>query len=446
MKRPRKRTVLRVGALLVASAVLAFAALTASASSATTRTHVTSAGSPATAIAWNQIAVATVRAAGPPAKFQLEGLIYMSYVQASVYDAVTKIQGRYAPYHDFTSPVDPAGASPDAAVAAAAYTALFTYFPSAALTTTYTNYLAALPAAGKDAGVAIGIAAAQDIIDFRAGDGRDAVITTPYGQGPLTPGVWIFPPLPSLQSAQMPWAAFMTPFMLDSPSQVRPGPPLAIDSNKYATQLAELEAYGGAVGAASTVRTLDQTNIAWFWNGNAINQVNQTTRDLASTHGFDLVETTRALAMDNLVDSDAGIACWDAKYHYTFWRPVTAIQHADIDGNDRTTADPNWTSLLTTPNHPEYPAAHGCLTSADAEVDAKLLDTHRIEVDIPGATGGGSTLTTSRHYATVEELDREIVNARVWAGLHFRNSGEVGVKLGRDVAHWTLDRYFLPTS
>jgi len=150
--------------------------------------------------------------------------------------------------------------------------------------------------------------------------------------------------------------------------------------------------------------------------------------------------------MANLTDSDAGIACFEAKYHYTFWRPVTAIQHADIDGNDLTTADPTWTPLLTTPNHPEYPAAHGCLTSSDAEVAAKLLETHRIEIDIPGAVGRNvTTLTTSRHYATVEGLDREIVNARVWAGLHFRDSGEVGVKLGRDVAHWALDRYFLPT-
>ena len=271
----------------------------------------------------------------------------------------------------------------------------------------------------------------------------NASISTPYGQGPLTPGVWIFAPPPSAQSAQTPWVAFMKPFMLESPSQFRPGPPLQLTSNKYATQLAELQAYGSAT---STVRTAEQTNIAEFWNANAINQVNQTQRDLDNAHGFDLVETARGLAMANLTNSDAGIACFDAKYYYTFWRPVTAIQHADIDGNDRTTADPTWTPLLTTPNHPEYPAAHGCLTSSDAEVAAELLDTHRIEIDIAGAVGRNvTTLTTSRHYATVEDLDREIVNARVWAGLHFRDSCEVGVELGRDVADWALDRYFQPT-
>lgn len=444
MNAPRKRAALAASGLLAACVLLAFAALAATASGASTSAHRSLAGSSATADDWNIIAVNTVRAA-TPAKAQIEGLIYMSYVQASVYDAVTKIEGRYQPYHEFTAPVDPAGASPDAAVAAASYTALAYYFPAQAgtLGTTYASYLAGLPAAGKSAGVAIGMAAANDIIAFRTGDGRGAVITTPYGQGPLTPGVWIFAPPPSAQSAQTPWVAFAKPFMLESPSQFRPGPPLDLDSHKYAVQLAELQAYGGAT---STVRTDEQTNIAQFWNANAINQLNQEQRDLASAHGFDLVETTRGLAMANLTDSDAGIACFDAKYHYTFWRPVTAIQHADIDGNDLTTADPTWTSLLTTPNHPEYPAAHGCLTSADAEVAAELLDTHRIELDIPGAVGRNvTTLTTSRHYATVEALDREIVDARIWAGLHFRDSGEVGVKLGRDVAHWALHRYFQPT-
>jgi hypothetical protein len=434
------------GALAVVTAAV-FAAGAANGGAQTVNGSVKShagaaAESPANVLSWNLIAVNAVRGSSP-AKAQVEGLIYMSYVQAAVYDAVTKIEGRYAPYHDFTAPVSTVGASPDAAVGAAAYTVLSHYFGSPTLTMTYQSYLDSLPADGRDAGERIGIAAAQDIIDFRTGDGLGVPVSTPFGKGPLTPGVWIFAPAPSAQSAQTPWVAFMRPFMLDSPSQFRPGPPLAIESNKYATQLAELEAYGRA---DSSVRTQEQTDIAEFWNANAINQINQTVRTLVDQHGFDLVGAARAIAMANLVDSDAGIACFDAKYHYTFWRPATAIPYADIDGNDRTTADPTWTSLLTTPNHPEYPAAHGCLTSADAEVAAKLLDTHRIELDIQGSVGRNiSTLSTTRHYATVEQLDREIVDARVWAGLHFRDSGEAGVKLGRDVAHWALDRYFQPT-
>src|SRR5207248_358332 len=160
-------------------------------------------------------------------------------------------------------------------------------------TTAYTSYLAGLPTVGRDAGAAIGIAAAQDIIDFRAGDGLGAAISTPYGQGAVTAGVWTFAPPPSAQSAQIPWVAFMTPFMLDSSSQFRPGPPLAIDSNKYATQLAEVDAYGAA---ASTARTDEQTSVAEFWNANAINQVNDTMRNLTAAHGFDLVDTARGLA------------------------------------------------------------------------------------------------------------------------------------------------------
>jgi hypothetical protein len=189
----------------------------------------------------------------------------------------------------------------------------------------------------------------------------------------------------------------------------------------------------------------EQTAIAQFWNANAISQYNQAFRDLATRHGFDLVDAARALAMGMLVGADAAIACFDSKYHYTFWRPVTAIRNAEIDGNPATGADPGWSPLLTTPNHPEYPAAHGCITGAEAEVFAALLGTERIEVDLPGATGGGTTLTTARHYAKVNDLQREIVDARVWAGLHYRGSAVAGVVLGRQVAHWTLKRYFLPT-
>jgi hypothetical protein len=436
MRIQRKRWALLATSLVVAAG---FAVLASTATSAPRHTTIASTA----AIDWNNIAIATVRGESP-ALFQLEGLIYMSYVQASVYDAVVKIEGRYKPYHNFHAPISTDGASSEAAVAAAAYTALVYYFPdkAASLTTTYNSYLAGLPVAGRSAGVSIGEAAANDIIALRAGDGRNAVISTPYGQGPLMPGVWIFAPPPSLQSAQIPWAAFMQPFMLKSPSQFRVGPPLDITSHKYMVQLEELRAFGAA---NSPVRTQEETAIGQFWNANVTSQTEQALRDLSTVHGFDLVDTARALAMGNLVDSDAGIACWDSKYHYTFWRPVTAIQHADIDGNPGTTADPTWTPLLTTPNHPEYPAAHGCITGADAEVFANLLGTTDINVDIMGATGGATTLTVTRHYATVKDLRDQIVDARVWAGLHFRYSGRQGISLGTTVADWTMKHNFRPT-
>jgi hypothetical protein len=438
MRIPRKAWGPVATSLLVAVAVIAVFASTAT--SAPRHTTVANTA----AIDWNVIAINTVRGESPPL-FQLEGLVYMSYVQASVYDAVIKIEGGYRPYHNFRAPISTDGASAPAAVAAAAYSALVYYFPdqAATLTATYNSYLGGLPVAGRAAGVSIGEAAAADIIALRANDGRNAVISTPYGQGPLTAGVWIFAPPPSLQSAQIPWAAFMTPFMLKSPSQFRAPPPLDITSHKYMVQFEEIRAFGRV---DSTVRTPEETAIGWFWAANVTSQTQAALRDLSTAHGFDLVDTARALAMGNLVDSDAGIACWDSKYFYTFWRPVTAIQHADIDGNPGTTADPSWTPLLTTPNHPEYPAAHGCITASDGEVFAALLGTTDINVDIRGATGGANTLTQTRHYATVEDLQNQIVDARVWAGLHFRYSGEQGVKLGVSVADWTIKHNFQPTN
>src|SRR3954471_1453954 len=182
----KRRIVLLAASLAAVAAVVAFVA--AAATSAPRHASVAATA----ALDWNVIALDTVRSPTiVPAKFQLEGLIYMAYVQAAVYDAVTTIDGRYKPYHKFHAPVRTEGASSAAAVAAAAYTALTYYFPAqaASLTTMYTTYLAGLPAAGKDAGVGIGQAAANDIIALRTGDGRDATISTSYGQGPLTAGV-----------------------------------------------------------------------------------------------------------------------------------------------------------------------------------------------------------------------------------------------------------------
>jgi hypothetical protein len=395
------------------------------------------------ALDWNLNAVNAIRAAatkidGPSrALFQTEGLIYMSYVEAAVYDAVTEIAGRYVPYHAFTA--NTAGASPEAAIIAATYNTLVAYLgdPDGSLTVKYNAALAALPAAGKAQGIAVGQAAATDIVAVRAHDGRGGPTATYGTPGPVTAGAWQV--VPPSTTAQTPWVALMRPFMLQSASQFRPGPPPELDSPTFARDFNETKAYGAK---NSTVRTPEQTATAYFWNANAVNQFNQTLRDVATTRGMDLVDTVHLLAMGELVITDAGIACFDAKYHYLFWRPYTAIRNAGLAGNDDIAADPTWLPLLSTPNHPEYPAAHGCATGALAELLAFALHTQKINVDIPGATNGGTTLTATRHFDTMTDLTREIVNARVWIGFHFRNSAEFGVRLGMDVAKWTLDRYF----
>jgi hypothetical protein len=421
---------------LAVGAVLAAAILGASSSASPSA----AAGlSPTAVLDWNQIAVSTVRSATPP-KFQPEGLVYMSYVQAAVYDAVTKIEGHYVPYHDFA--VDPtvaAHASPDAAIAAAAYTTLAYYFPAqaAALAATYNAYLAGLPSEGKVEGVEVGRAAATDLIDFRANDGRNGPFDPNLGLGPLQPGVWQV--VPPATSAQTPWLANMTPFVLESSSRFRADPPPALSSSDYAEQLNEVHAYGAL---NSTVRSPDQTAVAYFWNANVINQYNQAFRDLATEHGFDLVDAARAIAMGNVVGSDALIACFESKYQHLFWRPYTAIRNADLDGNPATDPDPAWLPLVNTPNHPEYPSAHGCATGAVAEVFSAVLGTNRIDVKLWGATNGGTTLTTSRRFEKVNDLDREIVDARVWIGFHYRGSVVAGVALGRKVAKYDLKHAF----
>jgi hypothetical protein len=398
------------------------------------------------ALDWNATAVDAVRAArtldgvppgAPPrALFQPEGLLYMSYVQAAVYDAVTHLDHRYQPYHRFTA--NPHGASLQAAVIAASYTTLVFYLgdPTGVLATKYAAAIAALPADDATAhGIAVGAAATADIETLRANDGRNAIIGTPYGQGPAAPGLWVFAPPPSLQSAQTPWLAFMQPWLLSSPAQFRAPPPPALASAQYATDLNETRAYG-AVNSA--VRTPDQTAIAYFWNANVINQYNQTLRDVVTQHGMDLVDAARLLAMGMMVTADAGIACWDSKYHYQFWRPVTAIR------NDATAPDPTWSPLVATPNHPEYPSAHGCVTSALATTLAHALRTDTIDVTIPGAQGGATTLTTSRHFATVQDVESQVIDARVWIGFHYRTSVVAGEDLGTSVADWALQRAFLP--
>jgi hypothetical protein len=423
--------------LLVLMATLVVAAAV-SLSVASARTQRAAAEPPDAVVLWNTDAVNAVRASAPT-KFQTEGLIYMSYVQAAVYDAVTKLAGRYAPYHEFAATVVP-GASLEAAVAAAADTALEYYLPdqAAAVNAEYTNYINGLSGDVAD-GVAVGQAAANDIIALRSGDGRNATTPT-YGTiGPILPGQWQLQT--PAQTAQTPWIATMRPFLLQQASQFRVGPPPALTSKQYAKDLNETQAYGAL---NSSVRTADETATAWFWNANVINQYNQTMQNVIAQHGMDLVDAAHLLVMGDMTSADAGIACFDSKYFYQAWRPITAIQHADLDGNPATTADPSWAPLGTTPNHPEYPSAHGCLSSAFTDALAAALGTDTLNVTIPGATNGGTTLTTSRLYASVDDVQSQMPDARVWIGFHFRNSVIQGEKLGNNVAHWDLGHAFKP--
>jgi hypothetical protein len=424
---------------LLGFACLVAVVVTTSLSGASTATRTKPTAVPADAVlTWNTNAVDAVRGSSP-AKSQIDAVFLMAYAQAAVYGAVTKLEGRYVPYHDVATAVAPDG-SVQAAVAAAASTILDHYLPDQQPTVDaeYAAYLATLTG-NVAGGVAVGEAAANDLIALRTGDGRNAA-TPVYGTiGPVLPGQWQLQT--PAQTAAAPWAATMRPFMLERPSQFRADPPPALDSEQYAKDFDEVKAYGSV---DSSARTPEQTAIAYFWNAFSINQSNGTMQNVVRQHDLDIVDAARLFAMGDLVMSDAGLACFDSKYFYLSWRPITAIANADKDGNDDTTADAAWTPLLATPNHPEYPSAHGCLDSALIDAVAVALGSDHVDVAVPGATNGGTTLTTTRHFEAAHDYQAELVDARVWIGFHFRNSTVQGERLGNAVAAWTLDRYFQP--
>ncbi len=391
--------------------------------------------SPAAVITWN--AIAQRPAITVARQFQTQSMIYISFAQAAVYDAVIAIVGGYQPYK--LNLAQRPGASVDAAVAAAAHDVLVHYFPAqqAALDTDYANALAAISeGAAKEVGIALGQEAAAGIVALRQGDGLEADIG--FAMPAPAPGVW---QLPAGQTPQTPWVSRLRPFLLESRDQFRPGPPPKLTSSEWVVEFNEVKQMGRS---DSRYRTAEQTDVARFWSTNAIVQYNAAFKQIVEARGLDGVQAARLFAMGNLVGADALIGCFDAKYRELFWRPQFAIPQGDSDGNPDTIGDPSWTPLLATPNHPEYPAAHGCLTAAEAEVFAAFFGTNQIEVDL---TSTIPNLThPTRHYHRVTDLVQEIVNARVWGGIHYRESVVKGVNLGRKVAQWTLKRYFLPAT
>jgi hypothetical protein len=396
------------------------------------RAEVVSSGTNAV-IVWNTIMLRTVITNGqqsPPASF-----VYGAYVQAAVYNAVVAIEGGYRAYES-SLPRNPS-ASTEAAVATAAHDVLVHYFPlqQAALDADYAASLAAIEdGAAKSAGIQLGAAAADELIALRAGDGLNANIG--FTMPAPAPGVWR---LPTGVNPLVPWMSRLRPFLLGSPEQFRPGPPLDLNSAEWAEQFDETRLYGHR---DSQVRTAEQTTIARFWSSVPLIQYNGAYQQIASTRPLSALETARLMAMGNMVGADALVSCFDAKYHYLFWRPAFAIPQGDNDGNPNTSGDPSFVPLLGTPAHPEYPSAHGCVTSAQAEIFVKFLGTQHIGVTIPSTVAG----IPARYYAKANDLTEEIINARVWAGIHYRDSDKVGADLGRRVAHWTLKRYFLPTN
>jgi hypothetical protein len=385
---------------------------------------------------WNQQA-ATRTLTASPALAPVQQTRVMAIIQVAVHDAVNGITGEYATY---LSPGDaPAGASPEAAAVAAAHHALKN-LPVNQTPSLDIDFAASLAAHGLsefDLGVEYGRAAAAAVLAERAGD-NSAVAHLPVfytAPGAGSPGVWV--PLSNAVSAQalLPGWGGVTPFVLRSGSQFRPDAPPALDSEWYARDYNEIKTVGAA---GSPVRTQEQTQIATFWLASPTAIWNPVLRQAVEARGLDPSAAARAMALFYLAASDASVACWDAKYEYNYWRPQLAIRGGDSDGNDSTAGDVNWTPLHPTPRHPEYPSGHTSNSSAMASILRSLFGE---------GTGAPITVTLAgitRRWDTFDEAAREVIDARVYSGIHFRTADEVGAKLGRKVAHFVSTHALRP--
>jgi hypothetical protein len=389
------------------------------------------AGDPAVISEWNDIAVATL--AGDMTTQPVEDILYTAFVQAAVYNAVVGVEGRYEPYRFHARA--PRGASAQAAAVAAAHEVLVTYVPSAqaALDARYAASLAQIPdGTAKTRGIAFGTRAADSVIRLRAHDGRNADIQ--FTQPPA-PGVWR--PTPPGLPMSAPWLGFVTPLLVHSATQFAPPAPPALTSARYTRDFAEVKALGSV---NSTVRTPDQTSTAQFFSGNALVQYNAALRDQVSVRHLDIVDAARMFAAIDMSVADAIISVWHAKYVYGLWRPITAINLADTDGNPDTVADPSWVPLIAAPNYPEYPSGYNVFNSTVTHGLENLFQTRQLQLTLISTAVPG----VQRHYDSGDALRQDVVDARVWLGIHFRTADTAARDMGEQVAAWTLDHYFQP--
>jgi hypothetical protein len=314
------------------------------------------------------------------------------------------------------------------------------------LDATYHAYLAAHSLSESDAGVAVGAQAAAGIIALRASDGSFPLNPPPF-TGSDQIGVWrptpsyLPGPPPTLSPALAPWLANVTPFTLTSPSQYRPGPPPPLDSNRYAAAFNEIKAFGARVNSS---RSLDQTNLAMFWNSNFLVLWNAALRDIIAPHVPDIQDSARLLAIASLAMADAGITAWDTKFHYVFWRPVTAVQEADNDGNPDTVGDPNWQPFINTPNYPEYTSGANNVTGAVTRILALFFGTDEPAWTFTVTTTNAAAPQQTRIYNRFSDAAADVVNVRVYQGIHFRFADVIARKQGRHVAQWAFAHFLRP--
>jgi len=385
---------------------------------------------------WNERALDAIRATSTPPPRASRGL---AILHAAIYDSVNGINPTHQPYA--VAPAAPAGASQEAAVIAAAHTALVALFPS--LTVVFDAALAsdldAIPNSdAKEDGIAWGELVGAAVLLDRANDG--STTTVAYTPGTL-PGQWR--PTPSaFAPALLPHWGSVETFGVPSLNRFVPSAPPKLSSSRYAAEVNFVKAIGSKTSA---VRSADQTLVAQFWaNGGGTatppGHWNQIARQLIDQEGVDLAGQARLLAQVNIALADAGILCWKAKYTYNYWRPVAAIREADTDGNAATVADPTWTPLLATPPFPEYTSGHSTFSGAASAVLIQFFGTDDIAFtahsdDAPGILRG---------YSKISEAAAESGMSRIYGGIHFMSGNLEGLKCGARIGNYVGRRLLKP--
>jgi PAP2 superfamily len=387
-------------------------------------------GSADTVTQWNQNAAQAlyVTAAQPPNV----SVLHMAMVQGAVYDAVNAIDGSREGYL-LTSRVATPTDSKDAAAATAAYRTLLNIVPTQqpGLQPLYEATLAGIPdGTAKTRGIAVGEAAAAAMIAARTADGRFGPFRFPEV---FLPGKWRVP-LPGGANDPNAWVKDVKPFLIEEASHFRSSGPYELTSRRYAREFEEVKTLGTA--AVPNARTADQTHAALYWMENPPRTWNRIVNSLSTTYGVSLVDNARLFAELYLTVADTFIAVWDEKAHYNFWRPLTAIREAHTDGNSRTERDENWLPLVANPPYPEHPSGHLGLSGSMGKTLQQFFHTDRLawtDTNVAGRT---------RSFTRVSDAVEEIVDARVWSGIHFRNADEASVRIASKIAKYRDRHYF----
>ena len=384
---------------------------------------------------WNVFAAQAIAAAARPSP---ANVFDYAMVHLAMHDAIQAIEGRF----DLYCPVPNGSGSPIAAAATAAHDVLVGLFPdqTGTLDPAYNTYLAGLGLTG-DPGVLAGQHAAACILDRREGDGRYPANPEAFYGGT---GLGEWRPTSFLDGVPVPmvtpWVATVTPFALKDPAQFRASPPPPhLTSGKYAKDYNEVKALGSLVNSA---RSSEQTDVAYFFADNSILLWTRVLRTVTGTYISNSGDSARLFALAYMAIADAYVTAWDSKRHWNFWRPITAIHEGDIDGNAQTAGDPAWQSLITTPSYPDYTSGANNNSGAVTTMLANFFGTDEMIFSMTSNTP--QVVQKTRTYRRFSDAAADVVDARVYLGIHFRFADTVARRQGSHVANWAFSHFLRP--